>query len=456
MITSISIIGEGQVGTSIAAAVAQKAPHISVSMTDVDKTARSLVVQKFHSLGLNSDHIRFTDTAPEAVAGSDLVIIATPLNAMGSVVASIKDSLGVGTIVTDTGSAKAKAIDIITEGLAGTGVPYVPAHPGNGSQGSGPLTASPGNILGANSWMFLIDTPDQKAGISGAHTLVRNFWESAGVQVTQTDAETHDKFFGICSHLEHLLVFSYLNMAQNVHGMKESFAHAGTGFRNLTRIAISQKEPDKPSALVQMWRPIFEQNENPILAGLDNFQDHLDQLSDAVSAGDRKELVKMLAEAHAFRKTVNDPEPREGLKGEIADSKAGLLPHEGGKHAQHIAHNLLIPVAIAYAQTLNARDLNPELVRGKANPSFRDGTALALNDPEELADLLIQHSTAFIQMTASFQAKLDQFGRSIYEGKWEDVKANILAAQIERTPLPGPRKNADTRAEYLLGQQGPA
>lgn len=456
MITSVSIIGEGQVGTSIAAMLAQKAPHIAVSMTDVDATAPALVAQKFHSLGLNPDHIRFTDTAAEAVAGSDLVIIATPLSAMGSVVASIKDSLGVGTIVTDTGSAKAKAIEIITGGLAGTGIPYVPAHPGNGSQGSGPLTASPGNILGANSWMFLIDTPDQKSGISGAHTLVRNFWESAGVQVTQTDAETHDKFFGICSHLEHLLLFSYLNMAQNVHGMKESFTHAGTSFLNVTRTAICHTEPGKESALVQMWSSIFEQNSNPILDGLDNFQDHLDRLADAVAAGNHNDLVKMLGEAHAFRSTINDPEFREDLDGERYDSKAGLLAHEGSKGAEHIAHNLLVPVAIAYAQALNARDLNPDLVRGKANPTFRDGTALMLNKPEDLADLLLEHSTSFIQMTASFQAKLDQFGRAIYEGKWEEVKANILAAQAERTPLPGPRKNADTREQYRLDRQGPA
>lgn len=450
MITSVAIIGSGQVGTSIALALAQNAPHISVSMTDADSSAPSLVMQKFHDLDLNPGHIRFTETAPDAVAGSDLVIIATPLSEMGKVAASIKDSLGIGTIVTDTGSAKAKAIGLITEALAGSGNPYVPAHPGNGSAGSGASTASPGNILGANSWMFLIDTPEQKNGLSGAHNIVRAFWENAGVQVTQTDAATHDKFFGICSHLEHMIVFSYLNMSRHIPGMKESFANAGTGFRNLTRIASSAHTPGKPSALVQMWRPIFEQNKEQMLQGLDNFQDHFDQLSDAVASYDRDALVRMLSAAHTFRSSVKDPEPRENLAGELADSRNGLQPHQGGRERDHVLHNVLLPVAIAYAQSMNARDLNPALVQDKANPSFRDGTALMLNQPEEVADLLLGYSTSFIQLASTFQAKLDRFGRAVQDGQWDEVKTGIFEAQTIRTPLPGPRKNKDTREQFLL------
>ena len=148
----------------------------------------------------------------------------------------------------------------------------------------------------------------------------------------------------------------------------------------------------------------------------------------------------MLKEAHDFRKTVKDPEHRESLEGEYADVKS----------ATHIADNLLIPVAIAYAQSLNARDLNANLVRNKANPSFRDGTALMLNDPEAVADLLLKNSAEFHMKASAFQAKLDQFGRAIYEGKWDEVKANILSAQQIRTPLAGPRKGADTRESFRL------
>jgi prephenate dehydrogenase len=106
---------------------------------------------------------------------------------------------------------------------------------------------------------------------------------------------------------------------------------------------------------------------------------------------------------------------------------------------------------------MNARDVNAELVRGKANPSFRDGTALMLNQPDEVADLLLKNSQAFIYMTAAFQTSLDQFGRAVHEGNWDEVDARILSAQLTRTGLNlPPVKNADTRPQYLLAPVSPA
>ena len=453
MISTVTILGSGQVGTSIAAALAQAVPHIRVTMQDIDATTPDLVRARFAELKIPDSSISFTASAREAAAASDLVILATPLSAMGPLVTEIKDSLGIGTILTDTGSAKEQAIATITAALGDTYVPYVPAHPGNGSQGSGPLTGKPDSILGGNSWMFLIEEKGPAPVSHLAHTLVREFWESAGVQVAVTSAETHDKFFGTCSHFEHFAAFAYLNLARDEPSRLATHAQGGTGFRNFTRVAISVLQDNQPSALVAMWRPIFEQNRDKILDSAENFKQHFAQLMVLVARKDRDGLVDLLSQARDFRQSVKDNEPRENILGELADAGAvlgGARPQFNASALINLHINLLLPLAISCAQTLNARDVDPDLVTGKANPSFRDGTALSLNDPGYVADLLLDHQDAFISEAVCYKFELQDAIEALATGDWAQVEADILSAQNIRNPLSGPRKGKDVRAEFML------
>lgn len=453
MINTVTIIGAGQVGTSIALALAQAAPHIRVTMHDINQSTPDLVKERFDGLKISHDFVCFATSAKDAAAASELVILATPLSAMGPIVSEIKDSLGVGTILTDTGSAKGQAIAEITAALGDTYVPYVPAHPGNGSQGSGPLTGKPDSILGGNSWMFLIEEKGHHAATSPAHGLVREFWESAGVQVAVTDATTHDKFFGTCSHFEHFAAFAFLNLGRDDPARLETYAAGGTGFRNFTRVAISAMQDNQASALVAMWRPIFEQNRDKILESAENFKQHFAQMMTLVARKDRTGLVSLLTEARDFRQSVKDSEPRENILGELVDTGAVLEGTRAQFNARALTNlhtNLLLPLAISCAQTLNARDVDPELVVGKANPSFRDGTALSLNDPEYVADLLLAHQDAFITEAVCYKFELQDSIEALASGNWDQVEADILSAQTIRNPLPGPRKGKDVRSDYMM------
>jgi prephenate dehydrogenase len=462
VIRRVSIIGSGQIGTSIALALVQTAPHIPISMTDIQAATLDLVKIKFQEAGLSSDRIVFQQSAKEAVAkeavakeavDSNLVILATPISMFGPVIRDIKPVIKPGTIITDVGSAKMQAISTINEALSGTGIPYVPAHPGNGCQGNGPLSARAENILGPTSWMFLVHDKRKDAALSPAISAVRDFWKNVGVQVTETDPMTHDRFFGTCSHLQHAIAFSMMNMARHDEHLLNVFRSGGTIFRNLTRLAISPQKEGQSSALVHMWQPIFMQNKNMILNSARNFMTHFKSIVDLAANKDLDGLARVLEIAHNFRRNVHDPEQRENILGEIADIKASgsNLCQQFDQQALSKLHvNLLLPIVIANAQALNAHDVNADLVQGKANPSFRDGTAACLFNPDYAACLLTSHYEALQQSVSKFQESMTHFMGHLRKDNNEGIADFIQSAQDLRTPLPGARKGPSTRKQYLL------
>jgi len=54
-----------------------------------------------------------TDSAADAVAGADLVVLAVPVGAMGAVAAEIAPHLAPGAILTDVGSVKQSVIEAV-------------------------------------------------------------------------------------------------------------------------------------------------------------------------------------------------------------------------------------------------------------------------------------------------------------------------------------------------------
>jgi prephenate dehydrogenase len=304
--------------------------------------------------------------------------------------------------------------------------------------------------------MFLVHDPKTDASLSPSVSAVRDFWTSAGVQVAETDPVTHDRFFGTCSHLQHAIAFSMVNMARHNERLLNTFRAGGTIFRNLTRLAISARREGQHSALVQMWQPIFMQNKDMILNSARDFMSHFRTILDLSRKKNVSELTRLLDLAHNFRRGIHDPEPRENIMGEIADIKEGGLCNKFDQQALSRLHsNLLLPIVIANAQTLNARDVSADLVQGKANPSFRDGTAACLFNPEYAACLLVIHHNELHETASAFQKSLNHFMNHLRQGDQEGIADFIQSAQHLRTPLPGARKGEATREEYLLLPDSP-
>ena len=125
----IAVIGLGLLGGSVTRALRAHVPDARTCGFDADPAVRL----RARELAL-ADEI--AETASEAVAGADLVVLCVPVGSMATAGKSIAPHLAPGVVVTDVGSSKASVARALAEALPGICV--VPSHPVAGTEQSGP------------------------------------------------------------------------------------------------------------------------------------------------------------------------------------------------------------------------------------------------------------------------------------------------------------------------------
>lgn len=150
---------------------------------------------------------RVCDSAAEACADADLIVLCVPVGAMGAVAAEIAPVLKPGAVVSDVGSVKRAVIDAVAPHLP-DGVDFVPAHPLAGTEQSGPTSGFA--ELFDNRWCLL--TPENAAPKAVAD--LRAFWEALGARVDEMDVEHHDLVLAVTSHTPHLIAYTMVGVAR--------------------------------------------------------------------------------------------------------------------------------------------------------------------------------------------------------------------------------------------------
>lgn len=223
----------------------------------------------------------------QAVAGADLVMVATPVGQMGRVFDAIAPVLPAHAIVTDAGSTKGDVAQLMRAHLPEHLAYCVPAHPIAGSDRSGAAAAQ----YGLFEQRRVVLTP-LEATLPEAAEAVGQWWQASGARVFSMRADEHDAVFASVSHLPHLLAFAYVEMVANKTDAARCFDFAATGFKDFTRIAGSHPE---------MWRDISLANRDALLADLRAYQGGLAQLTQWVEAGDGAALEQMFQHAREAR-----------------------------------------------------------------------------------------------------------------------------------------------------------
>lgn len=223
----------------------------------------------------------------QAVAGADLVMVATPVGQMGRVFDAIAPVLPREAIVTDAGSTKGDVAQLMRAHLPEHLAYCVPAHPIAGSDRSGAAAAQ----YGLFEQRRVVLTP-LEATLPEAAEAVGQWWQASGARVFSMRADEHDAVFASVSHLPHLLAFAYVEMVANKTDAARCFDFAATGFKDFTRIAGSHPE---------MWRDISLANRDALLADLRAYQGGLAQLTQWVEAGDGAALEQMFQHAREAR-----------------------------------------------------------------------------------------------------------------------------------------------------------
>jgi len=234
----------------------------------------------------------------DALAGADLVLLATPVGQMEAVMHQLAPHLEPHTLVTDGGSTKQDVIAAARNALGERIAQFVPGHPIAGAEKSGVAAAQADLYRGKR--VILTPLPENSPA---AVSTVRQAWESCGAQVSQLAPDAHDRIFAAVSHLPHLLAFALVHDLAGRENSEQLFSFAASGFRDFTRIASSHPE---------MWRDICIANRSALIQELDAYQAELLRTRVILAGADGAALEAMFGTARTSRDAWLDSLPPTG------------------------------------------------------------------------------------------------------------------------------------------------
>lgn len=279
----VALIGLGLIASSISRAMRSSGMDARIT-----GHARSAATRRdAAALGL----AEVFDTAAEAVAGADLVILCTPVGAMQALAIEIAPHLAPGATLSDVGSVKRGVIAAVGPHLP-PGVRFIPAHPLAGTEHSGP--GSGFAALFQNRWCLLTPPPDADPAAVAA---LRGFWEALGARVDEMDPDHHDLVLAVTSHVPHLIAYTMVGVADDLKRVTETevINYSAAGFRDFTRIAASDPT---------MWRDVFLSNREATLDILGRFTEELFALQRAIRTGDGPHLHEYFTRTRAIRRGI--------------------------------------------------------------------------------------------------------------------------------------------------------
>lgn len=227
--------------------------------------------------------------AAEAMAGTKLVILCTPVGDMKELAVQLKPHMDEDAIITDVGSVKKDVVATVEPVCAR----FVGSHPLAGSEKTGVANAH-GDLL-EGALCAVTPTENSDAAVVVA---VEKFWQMLGARTTRLSPEAHDAVVARTSHLPHVLATALAHCVLGKAKNRET-EFCATGFRDATRLADGS---------TPMWRDIALANPAAIKAAVEDMQSELDELCAALDAKDAAALEKFFEEGRALR--------REWLSGE--------------------------------------------------------------------------------------------------------------------------------------------
>ena len=266
----LSIIGVGLLGGSIGLAVRSVLSDCEI----IGYGHRQATLDRAVEVGAID---RGTSDLSQAVEGSDLIILCTPVGLFGEVLRGVSGFLKPGAVVTDVGSTKGSVVRQAVEILPFM-VAFVGSHPMAGSEKRGVEFARADLFQHA----LCITTPDERTD-GGALEKVEGFWRSLGMTITRMTPAEHDRALAQVSHLPHAVAAALVAMQSD-----EAMRLAGKGFLDTTRVAGGDGG---------LWRDIFLDNADNMRAAIGELRRQLEAFERLLEPGRGEELRKWLDQA---------------------------------------------------------------------------------------------------------------------------------------------------------------
>ena len=285
LVNKIAIIGVGLIGGSLACALKKINAVTSVSGYGRDENNLKKTVQ----LGVIDT---YSLDIKEVVNDADIVVLATPLSTADTLFSAMLSGLKKTVVITDVGSAKGTIVKSARENLGDLFTRFIPGHPIAGKEESG-VEASLAELFDAHR---VILTPVAETDPE-ALSLITEMWEITGAEVVNLDVKHHDIILAATSHLPHMLAYALVDCLSRMQGRDEIFEFAAGGFADFTRIASSHP---------RMWHDICFSNRKQLLKVMDQFDQHLNKIREAIKHDDSDALLDIFERAKTSRDKFTD------------------------------------------------------------------------------------------------------------------------------------------------------
>ena len=278
--SNITVIGLGLMGGSLAWALK---PYCK-TIVGVDKNNASIeyaLDRQIIDLG--------TSDINKGISDADIIILATPVNEIISIIKKIGKTLLQNCIVMDIGSTKKLVVEqmkILSENVQAIG-----AHPMCGKELSGIEAADP--LLYENKQFIITPLPNTSQQTIEMITLLIN---SIGAKALVLEPEYQDWLVTIVSHLPYLVSCGLMNIAIGLESENPNIWHvASSGFRDTTRLASSN---------VNMMKDIIFSNQENILHGIELMKDELEKFADLIKTSNKDDLTALLSDVQNRRNRI--------------------------------------------------------------------------------------------------------------------------------------------------------
>jgi prephenate dehydrogenase len=276
----ITVIGVGLIGGSMALVAKQKglAAHVIGVEANPDHAQKAL------ELGLVDEICELE----EAIAKTNLVILAIPVNAMERVLPMVMDRVQ-QQVVIDTGSIKRGIIDSIRNHPKKAR--FVATHPMWGTEHSGPEAAT--SFAFAQKAVVICDKESCDAD---ALKLVEDFYAALEMHPVYMGAAEHDVHIAYISHVSHITSFALANTVLQKEKEEDAiFELASSGFESTVRLAKSNPA---------MWVPVLLQNKENVLDVLEEHIYQLEAFKKCLEEGSERKLTSLIESANEIKRIL--------------------------------------------------------------------------------------------------------------------------------------------------------
>lgn len=280
MFQQLGLIGCGLMGGSFALAL----KRAGLVKRVVGYSTSPLTTERARQMGVID---AAAATAPQAVSGADIVLLAVPVSATEACLEAIRHLITPNTLIMDVGSTKQDVVDAARRVLRDDVGCFVPAHPITGKELSGVKHAD-GDLYTGKKVVLTPIATTYAAQLQQATSL----WTALGCEVSQMSPQAHDAAYAAVSHLPHLIAFTLINSISGQDKGANYLSLAGPGFRDFSRIAASDSK---------MWRDILIANREELLAQSKIFQQTLHSLEKLIATNDGDALERQLEKASQTR-----------------------------------------------------------------------------------------------------------------------------------------------------------